>query len=124
MEIQGKVFQILPEQGGTAASGNAWKKQEFVVETTENPQYPRKVCFTLFGDRMSSLQGIKPGDELKVSFDVESREYNGRWFHNVNAWRVEPAVAGSGMVTPPDFAQAPTPSMANDNNEADDDLPF
>ncbi|MFV0521684.1 MAG: DUF3127 domain-containing protein [Mangrovibacterium sp.] len=121
MEIQGKVFQILQEQGGTSASGNAWKKQEFVVETTENPQYPKKVCFTLFGDRMSSLQGIKEGDEVKVSFDVESREYNGRWFHNVNAWRVE-QVMGGGADTPPDFTQADLPPVAGDDE--DGDLPF
>ncbi|MFV0364956.1 MAG: DUF3127 domain-containing protein [Mangrovibacterium sp.] len=123
MEIQGKVFQVLPEQGGTSASGNAWKKQEFVVETTENPQYPKKVCFTLFGDRMSSLQGINPGDEVKVSFDVESREYQGRWFHNVNAWRVEQVMAGAASApsTPPEFTQADLPPVAG---EDDGDLPF
>ncbi|MFV0554605.1 MAG: DUF3127 domain-containing protein [Mangrovibacterium sp.] len=127
MEIQGKVFQVLPEQGGVAASGNAWKKQEFVVETTENPQYPKKVCFTLFGDRMSVLQNIKEGDEVRVSFDVESREYQGRWFHNVNAWRVDQVVPGAPAApaaapATPNFAAATEPVAPA--NEEDGDLPF
>ncbi len=122
MEITGKVFQVLAEQSGTSASGNAWKKQEFVIETGLDSQYPKKVCFTLFGDRVSALQGISNGDEVKVSFDVESREYNGRWFHNINAWRVEKVITG-GSNTPPDFAPADNLPSAEEDKE-DGDLPF
>ncbi|MFV0290481.1 MAG: DUF3127 domain-containing protein [Mangrovibacterium sp.] len=127
MEITGKIFQILDEQGGTSASGTAWKKQEFIVDTTENPQYPRKVCFTLFGDRMSNLQGLSVNDEVRVSFEIESREYQGRWFHNINAWRVDKVITGSASASTapaaPNFAQAPT-SPAQNAEEEDGDLPF
>lgn len=121
MEIQGKLVHLLPEQSGTSASGNAWKKQEIVVETAENPQYPKKICFTIFGeDRINSnLQGIKPGDEVKVSFDVESREYQGRWFSNVNAWRVEQVSAGAAA-EPPNFTTSDGAFPAAEG----DDLPF
>jgi hypothetical protein len=86
-EIKGKITQLLEIESGTSKAGNDWKKQEFVIET--NDQYPKKICFTLFGDKIDLLNGFSQGEEVNVFFNIESREYNGRWFHNINAWKIE-----------------------------------
>ena len=135
MEIQGKVIQVLAPASGTSKSGNAWKKQEYVIETHD--QYPRKVMFMLFGDRADQYKA-EVGQEVIVSFDLESREFNGRWYTDVRAWKMEaapldaygnpvapaaaaPAAPAAAPVTPPAVPQfpdaAPEPSPT-------DDLPF
>jgi hypothetical protein len=125
MEIKGKIIQFLPVQSGTSKAGNEWTKQEFVIETDD--QFPRKVCFTLFGDKISLLNGISVGDKVEVSFNIESREYNGKWFHNINAWRINPAqppqqAAQQDSPFPPDDVPPPPPEPERD--EPNDDLPF
>ncbi len=96
MEITGKLIQKLPVQSGVSSSGNNWSKAEFVIETVE--QYPKKVCANLWGDRAKALDQFQLGSLVTVSFDLESREYNGRWYTDVRAWKVEAgtpaAVAG------------------------------
>ena len=106
MEITGRIIAILPEQGGISKTGNEWKKQEYVLETHD--QYPKKVCFQLFGADRIAQASIQPGEELTVFFDIESREYQGRWFTNINAWKVERPMATSpisdaGSITPEDM---------------------
>lgn len=131
MEITGKIIAVLPEQGGISKTGNEWKKQEYVLETHD--QYPKKVCFQLFGADRIAQAAIQPGEELTISFDIDSREYQGRWFTNINAWKVEragaaPAPSAPGSMTPENFApaSAPTASAAPDFGPANpiDDLPF
>ncbi len=123
LEITGQLIQILPVQSGTSKAGNEWSKQEFIIETQD--QFPKKVCFTLFGDKVSILNGISVGDNINVAFNLESREFNGRWFHNINAWRINaannagndtPGFDGNEMPPPPGTSDAPPPSA--------DDLPF
>lgn len=121
MEIQGKIIQILPEQGGISRAGNEWKKQEYVLETHD--QYPKKICFQIFGADKISQAAIQPGEELTVSIDIDSREYQGRWYTSINAWKVErPQAAG---VTPDNAIPAAAPT-APDFGPANpiDDLPF
>ena len=96
MELQGKVIAVLPERSGVSARGE-WKAQSYVIETHE--QYPKKLCFDVFGaDRIAQFN-IQSGEELLVSFDLDAHEYNGRWFNSVRAWnvqRIDPnAVAGA-----------------------------
>ena len=130
MEITGKIIQVLPEQGGVSKAGNEWKKQEYVLETHD--QYPKKVCFQIFGADKISQAAIQPGEEVTVSFDIDSREYQGRWFTSVNAWKVDrpsamAAQAGPMGVTPDNFAPAAAPTAsAPDFGPANpiDDLPF
>jgi hypothetical protein len=86
LEITGKLFKILPEQTGSGKNGN-WVKQEFVIETQE--QYPKKVCCSAWGDKAATLKGLKPGDMLKVSVNLESREYNERWYTEARAWKID-----------------------------------
>lgn len=91
MEMTGKITQVLPEKSGTSARG-PWRKQEYVLELPGD--FPKQVCFMVWGDRIEQL-GIREGQELTVSFDLESREYNGRWYTDVKAWRVAPAGSGA-----------------------------
>jgi len=131
--VKGKLEKILDEVTGTSTRGE-WKKREFVI-TTQDEQYAKTICFTLFNDKVSLIEGFQPGTELEVAFNLESREYQGRYFHNVNAWRIQPAMAaapGAPQGTVPQFdpnAYA-APATSNDNANAgsaaadDDDLPF
>jgi hypothetical protein len=86
MEIAGKIILALPEQSGVSKAGNAWKKREYVLETQET--YPKKVHFDLFGDRADQYP-LNVGDEIVLSFDINSREFNGRWYTSVSGWKVE-----------------------------------
>jgi hypothetical protein len=87
LELTGRITQVLPEKNGTSARG-PWRKQEYVIEIPGD--YPKQVCFMVWGDRIDQF-GIQQGQELTVSIDLESREYNGRWYTDVKAWRVAPA---------------------------------
>lgn len=86
MELEGKVIQFLGETGGTSKAGNPWKKKEWLIETIG--QYPKKVKVQCFGDR-SDLINMTPGQNYRLSVDVESREYNGRWYTDVSVFRVQ-----------------------------------
>ena len=117
----GKVLQILPEIKGTSARGD-WKKQDFIIETAEE-QYPKKICFTLFNDKNGTFDKIKPNMEVEVSFSIESREYNEKWFSNINAFRVDlVSQGGNADHTPPSFAASDIPPMGDSDDK--DDLPF
>lgn len=87
MEITGKIIQVLPEQGGVSkTSGKEWKLQAYVLETQE--QYPKKIHFEIFGDDRIKSNQCNIDDMVTVSFDIESREFNGRWYTSIRAWRV------------------------------------
>lgn len=117
LEITGKVVQKLAVEKGTAKNGNEWKKQSIVIET--DGQYPKKICFTLWGDKIDQAD-FSEGDVVQARVDIESREYNGRWYTDVKAWQVQKAGAGS---TRDEYNQEPdvTSFSADDEN---DDLPF
>ena len=115
MDINGKIIQLLGVQTGQGKNGT-WKKQEFILETGDT--YPKKVCIAVWGDKIDMSQ-FRIGDPIQVSFDVESREYNGRWYTDVKAWKVVSAGnnPGQGKDEPPVF-NGPIDTMP------DDDLPF
>lgn len=123
MEVTGKIIVALPEVGGTSQKGNAWKKREYVLETQET--YPRKVFFNFFGDRVDQYP-LNIGDVVTVSFDIDSREFNGRWYTDIRAWKAEKAGAQTSAAAPAtavsgDFPPPPADLSAGD---ASDDLPF
>ena len=125
MELQGKVIAVLPEKSGVSARGE-WKAQSFVIETHE--QYPKKLCFDVFGaDRLAQFN-IQSGEEINVSFDIDAHEYNGRWFNNVRAWnvvKVDPnAVGMMGGVQPGAAPFPPAQPAAPAAGGSSDDLPF
>jgi hypothetical protein len=85
MEIKGKIIQVLPPQGGISKSGNHWKKQEYILLTPEDQ--PSKVKFDLFGDLVDKFP-LTVGDIVTIDINIESREYNGRWYTDVHAYHV------------------------------------
>ena len=96
MEISGKIIVALePRSGQSARTGNNWVVQSYVVETHE--QYPKRCVFDIFGEDRIKEANIKVGDEVTVSFDIDAREYQGRWFNSVRAWRVQHVVEGAGV---------------------------
>jgi len=94
MELTGKIIQVLPERGGTSArTGSEWKVGTYVLETME--QYPRKMCFEVFGtDRLQQFN-IQLGEVMTVSFDIDAHEYQGRWFNSIRAFRVDRTPVGA-----------------------------
>jgi hypothetical protein len=128
MEITGKIVQTLPKQTGNAKNGSTWEKQEYIIEVPG--QYPKKVCFNLWGDKIGKFN-IKDGEDLTIAVDVESREYNGRWYTDIRAWNVTKQGVGSaigGTNSAPNFDAAPMGDSSSTSNAAnpfeDDDLPF
>ena len=132
LAISGIVYNVLPPQTGTSKSGNAWQKQDFILETLE--KYPRMVCISLFGDRVEKFP-VQVGRLVTVSIDIESREFNGRWYTDVRAWNViytdgsgltqsaqiSPAAATTTAPAPKTKAAAPAPASSP---QVADDLPF
>lgn len=87
MEITGKIIAVLPAREGVSQrTGNPWKIQEYVIETHD--QYPRKCCFNVFGAEKISQFNIQVGEELTVSFDIDAREYQGKYYNDIRAWAV------------------------------------
>lgn len=118
LEINGKVIAILPEQSGQGKNGQ-WIKQEFVIETEE--QYPRKVCFSGWGDKVSDIRNLVVGEKITVSFNVESREFNNKWYTDLRAWKISKGSGSpvSNIPETPGFTENDIPP-----EEKDDDLPF
>ncbi len=114
MEISGTVVNLLPLQTGQGKNGT-WKKQEFILETPG--QYPKKVCLSLWGEKVDENR-LNPGDKITASINIESREYNGRWYTDVRAWKIAKQTGQEREMAPP-----PDQSFMPDTNSSDD-LPF
>jgi hypothetical protein len=120
MELSGKIVQELAEQSGNGRNG-VWKKKEYILETLGN--YPKKVCLSVWGDKIDQFN-MKEGDDVNIGIELESREYNGRWYTDVKAWKVDK----SGAVTAnnsgvPSKSALPDVTTFSDGN-SDDVLPF
>ncbi|MDR0989322.1 MAG: DUF3127 domain-containing protein, partial [Prevotellaceae bacterium] len=109
MEFTGKVIAVLPLRSGTSARGE-WKSQSFVVEDAVSGQYPRKLCFDVWGEDKLQQFNIQMGQTLTVSFDIDAHEYQGRWFNSIRAWRVVPAT--EGVAPAPASTPVPPPAPA------------
>ncbi|MDR3133470.1 MAG: DUF3127 domain-containing protein [Prevotellaceae bacterium] len=110
LEIIGKLIKKMPVLTGTSANGS-WSKQEIVIEIPG--QFPKQVCVSLWGERVNDAAKYIEGDVLKVSFDLQSREYNGRWYTDVRAWRLEKeAAAVSSASEPAQAGNAGSPAAA------------
>ena len=133
LEIEGTISQKLPVQSGNSARG-PWAKQEFILEFPDG-NFTARACFTAWGqEKVQDLAKYQVGDKVKVSFNLKSREYNGRWYNDLQIWKIAPAgaqpvqpaqPAAPVQTAPPAFPQAPAPTLedmpAEDGGE---DLPF
>ena len=142
MEIVGTIIQILPRQAGVSKQGNPWEVQPFVLETLD--QYPRKVYIEIFGSERVKQNPVDIDHVVTVSYDLESREFNGRWYTSVRAWRVQngdvtqqpaqaaqpapaaQAATSQGAIYPDAGSQAPAvdPYDPNAGGDGNSDLPF
>lgn len=111
MELQGKVIAALPQRSGESARGK-WVTQEFVIQHQEG-QYPRHMCFTVFGEERLQRFNIQVGQYVLVAFDIDAREWNDRWFTDIRAYdvrQVDPSAGG--IQSPVEGVGAATPTMA------------
>ena len=120
-DIYGKIIAVLPTRSGTSARGTHWSSQTAVIETQE--QYPKKLAFDVINDKIDQFN-IQVGEFLTVQFDINAREYNGRWFNSINAWNVirqtqqAPAQGGGFSGNVQSGAQAAQQAMASSANDA------
>ncbi len=105
MTITGTIKQILPEQSGVSKAGKSWRRRDQILDITENPQYPKLLCFALMNDRIDAAS-IAEGQRVTIDCDIDSREYNGRWYTSVTAWKVTPeAETATAATAAPQQAQ-------------------
>ena len=125
MEVTGKIIAALEKRTGVAkASGNTWVAQEYVIEIPGT--YPKRVCFEVFGEERIKEFDIKVMDTLTVSFDVDAREYNGRWYNTLRAWKVERdalPIPSATVVMPIVDPLTPVSDLPWDNQPVEDE-PF
>jgi hypothetical protein len=114
VELKGRMLEKLKPISGEGRNGK-WEKQEFIIETED--QYPKKICISVWNDKLSMLESIVDGDLIKVQVNIESREYNSRWYTDIRAWRIE-RESDEGSLPPPE--DLPPPDLEN----AEGDLPF
>jgi len=115
LSIKGKLSRKLSVESGVSKAGKEWKKQSFLVDT--GAQYNPEICFQLFGeDKIEILNHHNEGDQVEVSFNLSSKEFNGRYFHNIDAWRIENLGSRSSEAEEAPEFNAPATE--------EDDLPF
>ena len=132
LELEGTLRQKLGVQSGMSSRGS-WSKQEFVLEYPDG-NFTSQVCMLAFGqDKVQELDKYQVGDRIKVSFNLKSREYNGRWYTDIQIWRIAPAgtaaqaapAPAAAPVQAPPPVQAPAPSLDDmPSDDPSDDLPF
>ncbi len=123
MDFEGKVLEILPPVSGQSARGT-WERQTVVFEQP-NKQYGKELAVT-FMNKGQEVANLRVGESYIVSFDIESRNYQGRWYTDVRAWRVQPvqaAQAAAPATNMPPFVEEPQPSYAAGAGVVDD-MPF
>lgn len=117
MDIKGKIIKKMEPQSGVSKAGNNWKKQEYVLETVDTA-YPRQVKFDFFGERADTYN-LEVGDLITLSYDIESREFNGRWYTDIRGFKAvkeDPNSAGNAPAPYPPAPGEPAPAPAPDAN--------
>ena len=132
MDLTGKVIAILqPRSGVSQRTGNQWMTQEYVIEVPG--QYPKKMLFNIFGEDRIKQYNIQMGEEITVSFDIDAREYNGRWYNDIRAFNVQRGVVAPAAevnpfppqnAAPQDVASPFPPAQEPVGEGSADDLPF
>ena len=119
LELQGKLLRKLPVQSGRSARGE-WSKQEFLVEYQEG-NFPATACFDVWGmDKVNDLARFADGEEIVVSFNINSREYNGKYYTNLRAWKIASAAQ---QPSAPAAVAAPAPAPYQQPSPAVNDVP-
>ncbi len=125
MQLIGRIIIVHPVENGISKAGKAWAKQSFVIET--GGQYPKKIALTLWGEDKINQYDLQPGREITAHLELESREYNGRWYTEARAWKIEWTAEGARAPqyqTGTSSYKAPEPKQENAFDNMADDLPF
>ena len=134
MDLTGKIIAVLQARSGVSQrTGNSWMTQEYVMEIPG--QYPRHMVFNIFGEDRIKQFNIQVGEDVTVSFDIDAREYNGRWFNDIRAYNVVRGAApvatpaqgapfASQAATQQDAASPFPPAPETVGEGSADDLPF
>lgn len=121
--IQGKIIAILPQRTGNKRDGGTWVSQEFVLETEE--QYPQKICFEVFGEDKITSADLHIEDKVSIDFNFSCREYQGKWYNSIRAWKINKLVAAPEQSTNKPVSAPNSQSPTNNTNaDQDGDLPF
>ncbi|MBO7596252.1 MAG: DUF3127 domain-containing protein [Bacteroidales bacterium] len=124
LEVEGKLTHLLERRSGVSANGTNWTSQDFVIEIPG--QYPQSAVFNVYGDRVQ-LDQYQIGENIKVSFDIRGREYQGKWYNTLNAWKIERIGAtapAANQGAAPAGQTAPAGPAEQPQAEAEGDLPF
>ena len=127
MELAGKVIAILqPRDGVSKNTGNKWMVQSYVIETHD--QYPKRMVFEVFGEDKIKQFNIQIGEEINVSFDIDARQWQDKWFNQIRAWKIDRVKAQgplpSGSALSVDAESIPPVPVDFASNDKADDLPF
>ena len=127
MELAGKVIAILqPRDGVSKNTGNKWMVQSYVIETHD--QYPKRMVFEVFGEDKIKQFNIQIGEEINVSFDIDARQWQDKWFNQIRAWKIDRVEAlgplPSGSALSVDAESIPPVPVDFASNDKADDLPF
>jgi|TARA_B110000908_G_C10096099_1_gene376353 hypothetical protein len=87
MEIKGNVYQISEVQKGTSKAGKEWTRQNLVIDTGD--EYNPHLSISFLGEKCSLLNNLKINDEVNVHINLSSKEWSGKWFTNVNGWKID-----------------------------------
>ena len=115
LKISGKLKLLFEAQSWDSG----FSKREFVITTQE--QYPQDVKFECIKDKISMLEGLNPGDDLTVSFNIRGNEYNNKYYVNLQAWRIE---ANASTENTPPTPAPPDNELEPLGEDETDDLPF
>ena len=124
MELTGKIIAVMEPRGGVSArTGNQWMTQEYVLEVPG--QYPKRCLFNVFGEDRIKQFNIQQGEDLTIQFDIDAREYNGRWFNDIRAYNVVRGQVQQPVAGAPLNQAAPFPPAQEPASEGSaDELPF
>ena len=130
LKFEGRIIAVLPEKSGISkTTGNKWMMQEYVIEEMSG-QYPKRMCFSIFGEERIKAMDVKVGREVRVSFDVDAKEWQGKWYNEIRAWKVEDIVVGTVAGVSNGVVMAVEKSASEGNGgdlfseEGDGGLPF
>ncbi|MDF7801493.1 DUF3127 domain-containing protein [Pontiellaceae bacterium B1224] len=115
-DLTGKVKLIQDAQ----TFGSGFTKREMVV-VVEDGKYPQEINLEFVQDKVSLLDNVQVGQEVTVTFDIRGREYNGRYFNNLQGWKIQTGAAAPAADDKPPVADKDVPA---DFDEYEDDIPF
>ena len=123
MELTGKIIAVMPAKSGVSTkTGNNWMTQEYVIEVPG--QYPKRCAFSVFGEDRIKQFNLQSGDDVTIQFDIDAREFNGRWYNDVRAYNVIRGQVQQPVVTNTSVASSSFPSPEETQNADGDELPF